>query len=61
MMEPMSDVEAALATVPVFRTLAPEDPRPLGAVMRLRTYRKGDRINEGTPSDFFYTIATGRR
>jgi CRP-like cAMP-binding protein len=45
----------------VFRRLTPEDRDRLGAVSRARRYARGETIfEEGSPSEFFYTVATGR-
>ncbi len=54
-------VEEVLKTTPVFRVLSPEDRRRVAAVAKLATYRKKDVIfEEGSPPDYFYTIASGR-
>lgn len=50
-----------LQTTPVFRKLSAEDRARLLPHARVREYRKGDEIfAEGTPSDKFYVIASGR-
>jgi CRP/FNR family transcriptional regulator len=50
-----------LKTSPIFRRLTPEDRDRLGAVSRARRYARGETIfEEGSPSEFFYTIASGR-
>ncbi len=55
------DAAHLLRTVPVFRTLSPEDRERLAEVSRVKTYHKGQAIfGEGSPSDFFYTVASGR-
>ncbi len=54
-------IEELLRTAPVFRRLAPEDRQRLGAVSKVRSYDRGEVIfEEGSPSDFFYTITSGR-
>jgi CRP/FNR family transcriptional regulator len=53
--------EELLRTTPVLRRLAPEDRARLAAVSRTREYARNDVIfEEGSPSDCFYTIASGR-
>jgi CRP-like cAMP-binding protein len=53
--------EDLLRTTPVFRKLSPEDRRRLAEVARVKEYARNDVIfDEGSPSDFFYTIARGR-
>ena len=50
-----------LRTTPVFRKLSPEDRERLSPHVRVRDYERGDQIfAEGTPSDRFYMIASGR-
>ncbi len=56
-----NDAELLLRTVPLFRTLGLEDRNRLADVARVKHYQKGQSIfDEGAPSDFFYTVATGR-
>jgi CRP-like cAMP-binding protein len=56
-----ADIEEAIRRSLVFRRLGPEDRERLGAVSRLRNVAKGERIfAEGDPSDFFFTILSGR-
>ena len=57
----MSAVEKALAAAPLFRALSPEDRARLAAVCVVKSYEKGDTVfSEGDPSDFLFTIVTGR-
>jgi CRP-like cAMP-binding protein len=54
-------VDELLRTTPVFRRLGPEDRQRLAQVARVHAYARGDSIfEEGAPSDFFFTVATGR-
>lgn len=54
-------VDDLLRRTPVYRNLSPDDRVRLGSVARVRAYQRGDVIfDEGTPSDHFYTIASGR-
>lgn len=56
-----SEVEAVLKVTPVFRRLAPQDLRTIAQAASVRQYEKGQTIFEqDTPSDAFYTIASGR-
>lgn len=53
--------EQLLRTIPVFRKLTHEDRQRVAAVSRVREYSRNDVVfNEGSPPDFFYTIARGR-
>ena len=53
--------EELLKTTPVLRRLAPADRTRLAGVSRVREYARSDVIfEEGSPSDSFYTIASGR-
>ena len=55
------DIDGILRTTPVFQKLAPEDRRKVAEVAAVRRYKKGQIIFEqGTASDAFYTIASGR-
>jgi CRP/FNR family transcriptional regulator len=57
----MDRLAQILASTPVFRKLSPEDRARLAPHARLRDYPKGERIfTEGSPSDRFYSIASGR-
>jgi CRP/FNR family transcriptional regulator len=50
-----------LASTPIFKKLTAEDRATLAPHARLRDYAKGERIfTEGSPSDRFYSIASGR-
>lgn len=56
-----SHVEEAVARTPLFQSLFPDDRRRLAAVAALKSYEKGDRVfSEGDPSDFLFTIVSGR-
>ena len=56
-----AEVEALLQTMPVFRRLAPPDRRTIAEAATIRRFERGETIFEqGTPSDAFYTIASGR-
>lgn len=56
-----SRIATLLRTTPVFRKLSPEDRERLSPHVRVRDYERGDQIfAEGTPSDRFYMIASGR-
>jgi CRP/FNR family transcriptional regulator, nitrogen oxide reductase regulator len=58
---PPPDVEALLRATPVFRKLSPEDRRTIAQAATVRSYARGTPIfDQGTPSDAFYTIASGR-
>jgi CRP-like cAMP-binding protein len=58
---PAPDVEAILRATPVFRKLAPEDRQTIARTADVRHYQRGATIFEqGSPSDAFYTIASGR-
>ena len=55
------DVEAVLKVTPVFRKLAESDLKTIARAATVRRYEKGQVIFEQeTPSDAFYTIASGR-
>jgi CRP-like cAMP-binding protein len=55
------DVEAILRATPVFRRLTTEDRHMIARASTVRRYAKGATIFEqGSPSEAFYTIATGR-
>jgi CRP-like cAMP-binding protein len=56
-----AEVEAVLRITPVFRKLAPQDLHTIAQHAAVRRYDKGQVIFEqDTPSDAFYTIASGR-
>lgn len=55
------DVESVLKVTPVFRRLAPPDLETIARAATARHYERGQVIFEqDTPSDAFYTIASGR-
>lgn len=55
------EIDEAIRRSLIFRRLGTEDRARLGAVSRLRNVPKGERIfAEGDPSDFFFTILSGR-
>ena len=57
----LDEIDALLRITPVFRRLSPEDRRRIAQAATLKRYQKGDVIFEqDTPSDAFYTIASGR-
>ncbi len=57
----VGEVEAVLSVTPVFRKLAAPDLRTIAQAATVRHYEKGQVIFEQeTPSDAFYTIASGR-
>jgi CRP-like cAMP-binding protein len=57
----MDRIEQILASTPVFKRLSAEDRARLVPHAKVRDYAKGERIfAEGTPSDRFYAIASGR-
>ena len=52
---------AALAQIPLFRRVSPEDRERVAAAAQIRTYDRGQRLfDEGDPSDSFLVIVTGR-
>jgi CRP-like cAMP-binding protein len=56
-----AEVDAVLRVTPVFRRLSPDDRRSIAEVAHLRRFEKGQLIFEqGSPSDAFHTIASGR-
>jgi CRP-like cAMP-binding protein len=61
-MTPHSDeLDGLLAATPVFRKLSPQDRHRVAQCASLRRYEKGQTIfTQGTASDAFYTIASGR-
>ena len=60
-MQAAPDVEAVLRVTPVFRKLAPQDLHTIAQHAAVRHFEKGQTIFEqDTPSDAFYTIASGR-
>jgi CRP-like cAMP-binding protein len=60
-MRDVAEVEAILKTTAVFRRLSPPDLRTVAEAAAIRRYEKGQVLFEqDTPSDAFYTIASGR-
>jgi CRP-like cAMP-binding protein len=60
-MQAAPEVEAVLRVTPVFRKLAAQDLHTIAQHAAVRHYEKGQTIFEqDTPSDAFYTIASGR-
>jgi CRP/FNR family transcriptional regulator len=58
---PVEEVDALLRVTPVFKKLTPPDRQTIARAASVRHYARGDTIFEqGTPSDAFYTIASGR-
>jgi CRP-like cAMP-binding protein len=56
-----SHVEEALAATPLFRGLSAADRERLAEVSVVKSYGKLDRVfSEGEPSDFLFTIVSGR-
>jgi CRP-like cAMP-binding protein len=56
-----ADILEAIARSLVFRKLGADDRQRLAAVAHLKSFPKGDHLfSEGDPSDFFYTILSGR-
>jgi len=54
-------VEQAMASSPLFRNLGAEDRGRLARVSTVRSFEKGDVVfSEGEPSEFLYTILSGR-
>lgn len=52
---------AALAQIPLFRRVTPEDRERLATVSLIKTYDRGDPVfAEGDPSDDFLIVVTGR-
>jgi CRP/FNR family transcriptional regulator len=56
-----ASVESVLKANPLYRRISEEDRRRLSEVSLVRSYPKGTTIfSEGDPSDFLYTIDSGR-
>ena len=56
-----ADIQALLPSMAIFGKLDPEDRARLAPHTRVRRYRRGEQIfAEGSPSDRFYAIASGR-
>ena len=61
MPQQIAEVEGILKTTPVFQRLSPPDLHTVAAAAAIRRYEKGQVLFEqDTPSDAFYTIASGR-
>src|SRR6187397_1001219 len=59
--DPTPSLDEALKRTTIFRRLSPDDRQRLEAVSRVREFDKGAVLfNEGDPSDFLYTVVTGR-
>ena len=57
----MNPVEEALRAAAPYRVLAPEDRSRLAQLSHLRSYDKGETLfSEGDPSEFLFTIVSGR-
>jgi CRP/FNR family transcriptional regulator len=57
----VASVEELLRSSALYRNLSREDQQRLAAVSIAKTYEKGETIfTEGDPSDYLYTIASGR-
>ena len=56
-----SSIDEALRASALYRALSPEDRARLAEVSVVRSYDKGETLfSEGDPSDFLYTILSGR-
>lgn len=54
-------IEQLLESTPIFKNVSPADRARLAPVARIHDYRRGEQIFcEGSPSDRFYVIASGR-
>jgi CRP-like cAMP-binding protein len=61
MTDNIQDIETLLRAIPVFRKLSLDNRRTIAEVASIKHYQKGQLILEqDTPSDAFYTIASGR-
>ena len=57
----MTSIDQILRETPSFRRLSAEDRQRVAGVARLGSFARGDTVfAEGEPSDFFYSVATGR-
>jgi Cyclic nucleotide-binding domain len=60
-MPSVDEIDAVLRVTPVFRKLTAEDRRTVAQAATIKHYGKGEVIFEqDSPSDAFYTIASGR-
>jgi CRP/FNR family transcriptional regulator len=54
-------LDEVLRQTTIFRRVSPDDRRRLAAVASVRAYEKGEVLfSEGEPSDWLYTVASGR-
>lgn len=61
MRQDVAEVEEILRKTPVFQRLTPQDVNTVAQAAAVRRYHKGEMLFEqDTPSDAFYTIASGR-
>ena len=57
----MIPIEQILRETPSFRRLSAEDRLRVASVARLSSFARGEQVfSEGEPSDFFYSVASGR-
>ena len=57
----MIPIEQILRETPSFRRLSAEDRLRVASVARISSFAKGEQVfSEGEPSDFFYSVASGR-
>jgi CRP-like cAMP-binding protein len=57
----MTSIDQILRETPSFRRLSAEDRQRVATVARIKTFAKGDTVfAEAEPSDFFYSVASGR-
>ena len=57
----MTSIDQILRETPSFRRLSAEDRERVASVARIKTFAKGDAVfAEAEPSDFFYSVASGR-
>ncbi len=57
----MTSIDQILRETPSFRRLSAEDRQRVASVARVKTFAKGDTVfAEAEPSDFFYSVASGR-
>jgi CRP/FNR family transcriptional regulator len=60
-MDRMTAIDQILRDTPAFRRLSADDRQRVAAAARITTYAKGETVfAEAEPSDFFYSVATGR-
>ena len=60
-MPTVDEVDALLRITPIFKKLSPEDRRTVAQAASVKHYGRGELIFEqDSPSDAFYTIASGR-